>query len=85
MPTTVNVHEAKTHFSKLLARVAKGEEVVIAKAGRPVARLVPVTAARRMDQILGIDKGRLWIADDFSAPLPPDVQAAFEGTAEDPA
>jgi hypothetical protein len=38
-----------------------------------------------MDQILGIDKGRLWIADDFSAPLPPDVQAAFEGTAEDPA
>jgi len=82
---TVNVHEAKTHFSKLLARVAKGEEVVIAKAGRPVARLVPVTASRRMDELLGIDKGRIWIARDFTAPLPGDVQAAFEGTPADPA
>lgn len=82
---TVNVHEAKTHFSKLLARVAKGEEVVIAKAGRPVARLVPVIATRRMDEVLGIDKGRIWIADDFTAPLPGDVQAAFEGAPADPA
>lgn len=62
----MNVHEAKPHFSKLLARAAKGEEVAIAKAGRPVARLVPMTAARRMDQVLGIDKGRIWIADDFT-------------------
>ena len=82
---TVNVHEAKTHLSKLLARVAKGEEVVIAKAGRPVARLVPVTATRRMDELLGIDKGRIWIASDFTAPLPGDVQAAFEGAPADPA
>ena len=82
---TVNVHEAKTHFSKLLARVAKGEEVVIAKAGRPVARLVPVTATRRMDELLGIDKGRIWIAGDFTAPLPEDIQAAFEGAPADPA
>jgi prevent-host-death family protein len=82
---TVNVHEAKTHFSKLLARVAQGEEVVIAKAGRPVARLVPVAAARRMDQLLGIDKGRIWVARDFAAPLPGDIQAAFEGVPEDPA
>jgi prevent-host-death family protein len=84
MPT-VNIHEAKTHLSKLLARVARGEEVVIARAGRPVARLVPVTTARRMDQILGIDKGRIWIARDFTAPLPKDVLAAFEGAPEDPA
>lgn len=84
MPT-VNIHEAKTHLSKLLARVARGEEVVIARAGRPVARLVPVTTARRMDQILGIDKGRIWIARTFSVPLPEDVLAAFEGAPEDPA
>ena len=84
MPT-VNVHEAKTHLSNLLARVAKGEEVVIAKAGRPVARLVPVVKARRMDQLLGVDKGRIWIARDFTAPLPEDVLAAFEGVPEDPA
>lgn len=84
MPT-VNIHEAKTHLSKLLARVARGEEVVIARAGRPVARLVPVTTARRMDQILGIDKGRIWIARNFSVPLPEDVLAAFEGAPEDPA
>lgn len=82
---TVNVHEAKTHFSKLLARVAKGEEVVIAKAGRPVARLVPVTATRRMDELLGVDQGRIWIAPDFTAALPGDVQAAFEGAPADPA
>ena len=81
----VNVHEAKTHLSKLLARVAKGEEVVIARAGRPVARLVAVTTARRMDELLGIDKGRLWIAPDFTAPLPEDVLAAFEGVPENPA
>lgn len=84
MPT-VNIHEAKTHLSKLLARVARGEEVVIARAGRPVARLVPVTTARRMDQILGIDKGRIWIARDFTARLPEYVLAAFEGAPEDPA
>ena len=82
---TVNVNEAKTHLSKLLARVAKGEEVMIAKAGRPVARLVPVTATRRMDEVLGIDKGRISLARDFTAPRPGDVQAAFEGAPADPA
>jgi prevent-host-death family protein len=73
---TVNVHEAKTHLSRLLERVAAGEEVTIAKAGRPVARLVPVHApsARR----LGMDAGRVEIADDFDAPLPDDVLSDFE-------
>ena len=66
---TVNIHEAKTHLSRLLARVARGEEVTIAKGGKPIARLIPVQKARRMDQLLGIDKGRLWFADDFDAPL----------------
>ena len=80
----VNVHEAKTHLSRLLARVAKGEEVVIAKAGKPVARLVPV-AARPERRVLGTERGRIWIADDFDAPLPDDVLEAFEGTGADPA
>ena len=78
---SVNVHEAKTHLSRLLRRVAAGEEVVIARAGTPVARLVPVhpPAAERE---LGTEKDRIRIADDFDAPLPPEVLAAFDG--EDP-
>ena len=75
----MNIHEAKTHLSRLLARVAKGDEVIIARAGKPVARLVPVQRAKRMDQLLGIDKGRLWIAEDFDGPLPEEILAALEG------
>ena len=82
--TTVNVHEAKTHLSRLLAKVARGDEVIIARGGKPVARLVPVQKAKRMDQLLGIDKGQLWIAKDFDAPLPEEILAAFEGKSADP-
>ena len=82
--TTVNIHEAKTHLSRLLAKVARGDEVIIARGGKPVARLVPVQRARRMDQLLGIDKGRLWIAEDFDEPLPEEILAAFEAKGEDP-
>ena len=74
----VNVYEAKTHLSRLLRRVAAGEEVVIAKSGKPIARLVPVGEPRR-ERVLGTEKGRISIPDDFDAPLPPDIQAAFEG------
>jgi len=74
----VNVHEAKTHLSRLLNRVACGEEIVIAKAGKPVARLVPV-AAPIGKRVLGLWKGRVTIPDDFDAPLPQDVLASFEG------
>jgi len=72
----VGVHEAKTHLSRLLTRVAAGEDVVITRSGRPVARLVPVerTGRRR----LGIDRGRFVIPDDFDAPLPDDLLDAFE-------
>jgi prevent-host-death family protein len=72
----VGVHEAKTHLSRLLTRVAAGEDVVITRSGRPVARLVPVerTGRRR----LGMDRGRIVIAADFDAPLPDDVLAEFE-------
>jgi prevent-host-death family protein len=74
--TEVNVHEAKTHLSRLLARVEAGEEVLISRAGRPVARLVAARRSpgkRRAGRFVG--KGR--IAADFNAPLPPEVLAGF--------
>ncbi len=74
---TVNVHEAKTHLSRLLARVAAGEEIVISRAGKPIARLVPIAGARET-RALGTERGRIVIADDFDAPLPDDVLSAFE-------
>ncbi len=73
---TVNVHEAKTHLSRLLVRVEAGEEILIARAGRPVARLVPARrphGRRQPGRFVG--KGR--IASDFNAPLPPEVLAGF--------
>jgi prevent-host-death family protein len=73
----VNVHEAKTHLSRLLNRVAAGEEIVISKAGRPVARLVPFQRKVRK-RVPGKDRGKVWIADDFDAPLPSDLQKLFE-------
>ncbi len=75
--TAVNVHEAKTHLSRLLDRVAAGEEIVIAKAGKPVAKLVPFKKPPKQ-RTLGQDEGRVWIADDFDAPLPEDIQKLFE-------
>lgn len=74
--SVVNVHEAKTHLSRQLERVAGGEEIVIARAGTPVARLVPVAAEGPRQ--LGLDRGRVTIAEDFDAPLPADVLADFE-------
>jgi prevent-host-death family protein len=74
---TVNIHEAKTHLSRLLAEVAAGEEIVIARAGKPVARIVPV-AGPHPERVLGIDTGRVVIRDDFDAPLPDEVLAGFE-------
>jgi len=76
----VNVHDAKTHLSRLLDRVAKGEEIVIAKAGRPVARLVPHRGAAG-PRTPGGWEGRVRIAADFDE-LPPKVAAAFRGERE---
>ena len=68
----VNVHEAKTHLSKLLAEVEKGKEIVIARDGTPVAKLVPVP--RKKNRItFGDLKGKIWIADDFDDPLPDEL------------
>jgi prevent-host-death family protein len=66
--TTFNIHEAKTHFSKLLERVLKGEEVIIAKAGKPVARILPVVA-NVTTRMPGIDKGKITIMPNFDDPL----------------
>ena len=76
MAKTVNLYEAKTKLSELVERAAGGEEIVIAKAGKPKARLVPLarTATRRKP---GVWRGNVWIADDFDAPLPPEVLAGF--------
>jgi prevent-host-death family protein len=75
---TVNIHEAKTQFSRLVDAAAGGEEIVIAKAGKPAARLVPMERAKVTRRFGGL-KGKVRIADDFDAPLPDDVIAAFEG------
>lgn len=77
MAKPVNIYEAKTNLSKLVDRAAAGHEVIIAKAGRPVARLVPLNVPPR--RVGGRLKGKIWIAPDFDAPLPEDILAAFEG------
>ncbi|MBN2147527.1 MAG: type II toxin-antitoxin system Phd/YefM family antitoxin [Anaerolineales bacterium] len=65
-----NIHEAKTHFSKLLERVLSGEEIVIAKAGKPIARILPFAGDDISPRAPGIDKGKVMILPDFDAPLP---------------
>lgn len=67
---TVNVHEAKTHLSRLLTDVENGQEVTIARAGRPIARLVRAEAPAKRE--LGLERGQIWIAPDFDAPMPDD-------------
>lgn len=77
---TVNVHQAKTQLSRLLARVELGEEIVIANRGVPVAKLVPVQPTRDRRASLGLDQGRFKVPDDFDAPLADDLLAVFEGS-----
>lgn len=72
----VNIHEAKTHLSKLLERVSLGEEVIIAKAGKPVAKLVPILAERPRFR-LGSAKGEFVVPDDFNDPLPKEIEDLF--------
>jgi len=75
----VNIHEAKTHFSRLLQRVAAGEEITIARAGVPIARLVAIEKKPQRKRPLGMDRGKIWVAEDFDAPLPDDLLKAFYG------
>jgi prevent-host-death family protein len=76
----VNIHEAKTHFSKLVERANAGEEIVIARAGTPVARLVAYVddGERAVERVPGGWEGRVWMTDDFDE-LPEDIVAAFDG------
>lgn len=73
---TINIHVAKTHLSRLAEEAAAGDEIVIAKAGKPVARLV---ALEKPDfrKTYGILKGKIWISDDFDEPLPPEILKGF--------
>lgn len=78
MATQVNIFEAKTNLSKLIEQVEQGGEVIIARAGKPVARLTQLEPEKKPKIRFGGLKGKIWIADDFDAPLPPEVLAEFE-------
>ena len=75
--TTFSIHQARTHLFRLLAEVARGEEVIISRAGTPIARLVPYAAAARQ-RTFGRDRGLFEVPDDFDAPLPEEVVESFE-------
>ncbi|MCC5605892.1 type II toxin-antitoxin system Phd/YefM family antitoxin [Nostoc sp. CHAB 5834] len=79
---TVNIHQAKTNLSKLLSRVELGEEIIISNRGIPVAKLVPFHNSSNRLNSLGQDKGRFVVPDDFNAPMPEEILAAFEGGEE---
>lgn len=81
--TVVNTLEAKTHLSDLLRRAERGEEIVIARDGKPIARLVPIEPPRA-PRTPGGWEGKGWMADDFDAPLPDDLLRLFYGEDEDP-
>ena len=74
----VNTHEAKTHFSRYVEEAAQGKEIIIAKAGKPLARIAPLVAIKAPRK-LGLLDGKARIPDDFNAPLPDDVLAGFLG------
>jgi prevent-host-death family protein len=74
---TVNIHAAKTHLSRLVEDAAAGEEIVIAKAGKPLARLCPLAPVPKK-RVLGRLRGKLIVPDDFDAPLPDEVLDLFE-------
>jgi prevent-host-death family protein len=77
---TINLYEAKTNLSSLVERAAAGEEIIIAKAGRPLARLVPL-APQGSVRRLGLFGDDIRVADNFDAPLPAEIQDAFDGKA----
>ena len=78
MSNVINIHEAKTHLSRIVDEVAAGAEVIIAKAGRPMARLSPIEAVVRPKKF-GLLKGKIKVADNFNDPLDEEVLSGFEG------
>lgn len=77
-PATYNLYEAKTQLSELVDRASGGEEIVIAKSGVPMARLTPLEAGPPPLRQPGLLKGKIWVADDFDDPLPPEIQKYFD-------
>ncbi len=75
---TINIHEAKTHLSRLAEEVAGGEEIIVAKAGQPMMKLVAIAKSPKQRK-LGMLKGKMRIAKDFDTPLPDELTAALEG------
>jgi len=76
---TVNIYEAKTQLSKLVDLAAQGTDVVIARNGKPVARLTQTEPSKKKPIVYGLLQGKGWIADDFDGPLPEEIQKHFEG------
>lgn len=81
---SVNIHQAKTQLSKIVDAALHGKETIIAKAGVPIAKVVPLHPKKPVRKF-GLLKGKVKIADDFDAPLPEDLQAAFEGRGDESA
>ena len=79
MHRKVNLYDAKTHLSDLVEKAAAGEEIIIAKGGKPRARLGPLPARRLPARRPGLLKGRIWVASDFDEPLPPELLTKFSG------
>ncbi len=75
---SINIHEAKTQLSRLAEDVATGEEIIVAKAGKPKMKLVPIDSNKKEIKF-GALKGKIQISEDFDAPLPPEILDAFEG------
>jgi prevent-host-death family protein len=81
MTNIVKLYDAKTHLSDLVERAARGEEFIIAKGDEPKARLVPIARSPRQ-RSPGAWEGRVWISEDFDAPLPAEISESFEGKNE---
>ena len=78
MSIQVNIHEAKTHLSRLVQRVVNGEDIVIARSGKPLVRMVPVSGVIKSKRMPGTAIGQVEIAPNFDGPLPSDLQEHFE-------
>lgn len=78
-PLVLNVHDAKTHLSRYLARVEQGETVILCRRNQPVAELRPLKKQRSTPRPIGLEKGRFKVGDDFNDALPAELMAAFDG------
>ena len=82
--TVVTIHKAKTELSKLLTRVEAGEEIIIARGGKEIAKLVPAAPIEKPKRVPGAMKGKFTLPDSFFDPLPEEELAAWEGSYEGP-